>query len=106
MTTSVVTKEVIMETLGTVLDPEIELSVTDLGLVYGIDITNEGQMVTIRMTLTTPYCPYGPTLIADVKRAVGHLPGVNQVEVVVVWDPPWDPKTMVSEEIKDKLGIW
>jgi metal-sulfur cluster biosynthetic enzyme len=106
MQASIVTKDLVMETLKTVLDPEIELSVTDLGLVYGVDIANEGQSVTVHMTLTTPYCPYGPALISDVKRVIGDLPGVKQAEVIIVWDPPWDPKTMVSEEIKDKLGIW
>ena len=96
----------VVEALKTVVDPEIELSVTDLGLIYNVDIADEGQSVFVRMTLTSPGCPYGPVLVSDVKRVIGHLPGVKQTDVQVVWDPPWDPKSMVSEEIKDKLGIW
>jgi metal-sulfur cluster biosynthetic enzyme len=103
---TILTKDIVTEALRNVVDPEIQLSVTDLGLVYDVDISNDGESVTVRMTLTTPYCPYGPALISDVKRVLSELPGVKQAEVIIVWDPPWDPKTMVSDEIKDKLGIW
>jgi metal-sulfur cluster biosynthetic enzyme len=101
-----VTEDIVREALKTVIDPEIQFSVIELGLVYGVDIGEQGQSVTVRMTLTTPACPYGPVLVSDVKRVIGDLPGVKQADVQVVWDPPWNPRTMVSDEIKDKLGIW
>ena len=101
-----VTEDIVREALKTVVDPEIELSITDLGLIYGVDIADQGQSVTVRMTLTSPGCPYGPVLVSDAKRVISALPGVKQADVQVVWDPPWNPRTMVSDEIKDKLGIW
>jgi metal-sulfur cluster biosynthetic enzyme len=58
------------------------------------------------MTLTTPGCPYGEMLLTMVHRAVEELDGVTEVEVRLVWDPPWDPKEMCSDGAKDMLGIW
>ena len=100
------TEDIVMEALKEVQDPELRLGIVDLGLIYGADVTNEGKDVEVRMTLTSPGCPYGPMLISDVKRVVDNLPGVESSEVKMIWDPPWDPKTMCSDEIKDKLGIW
>jgi metal-sulfur cluster biosynthetic enzyme len=100
------TEETVMEALKEVQDPELRLGIVDLGLIYGADVKNEGRVVEVRMTLTSPGCPYGPTLLSDVKRVVGNLPGVESSEVKIIWDPPWDPRTMASDEIKDKLGIW
>lgn len=106
MTASIVNKDIVMEALKTVEDPEIHMSVTDLGLIYGVDVADEGESVIVRMTLTSPGCPYGPALVSDAKRAISALPGVKKADVQVVWDPPWNPRTMVSDEVKDKLGIW
>lgn len=100
------TEEIVMEALKVVQDPEIRLGIVDLGLIYGVDLQNEGRNLEVRMTLTTPACPYGPELISEVQTVAASLPGVDSAEVVVVWDPPWDPKTMATDEIKDKLGIW
>ncbi len=100
------TEEIVMEALKVVQDPEIRLGIVDLGLIYGVDLQNEGRNLEVRMTLTTPACPYGPALISEVQTVAASLPGVDSAEVRVVWDPPWDPKTMATDEIKDKLGIW
>ena len=99
------TKEQIIEALKPVQDPEIRIGVVDLGLVYDIDVTDAGE-VTIKMTLTTPACPYGEILLAQVHRAVEELEGVTEVQVVLVWDPPWNPEEMCSDLAKDQLGIW
>lgn len=102
---SVPTKEQVVEALKPVSDPEIRLGVVDLGLIYDIMISDEGA-VRIKMTLTTPACPYGEMLLSQVHTEVARLEGVTSVEVILVWDPPWDPKEMCSDFAKDALGIW
>ncbi|MEA3297878.1 MAG: iron-sulfur cluster assembly protein [candidate division Zixibacteria bacterium] len=97
--------ESIREALNTVKDPEMNLGIVDLGLIYDICIEPEGKVV-IRMTLTSPACPYGPTLLSQVHHVVDALEGVTDVEVKLAWDPVWDPKTMASDPAKDVLGIW
>jgi len=99
------TKEQIIEVLKPIHDPEIRLGIVDLGLVYDVTISDDG-IVRVKMTLTTPACPYGEMLLAMVHREVEQLEGVAKVEVVLVWDPPWDPKEMCSDFAKDALGIW
>jgi len=99
------TKEQIIEALKPIHDPEIRLGIVDLGLVYDVTISDDG-IVRVKMTLTTPACPYGEMLLAMVHREVEQLEGVAKVEVVLVWDPPWDPKEMCSDFAKDALGIW
>jgi len=99
------TKEAIIAALKLVQDPEIHLSIIDLGLVYDIHVEPEGK-VQIKMTLTTPACPYGEILVGQAHRAVAELEGVKEVEINLVWDPPWDPKEMCSDTAKDVLGIW
>jgi metal-sulfur cluster biosynthetic enzyme len=99
------TKEEIMAKISEVEDPEIRVGIVDLGLVYDIKIVEDKDVV-IAMTLTTPGCPYGPTLIADVERAAKEAPGVRNADVELVWDPPWDPVEMASDYAKDVLGIW
>ena len=94
-----------MAAVAVVEDPEIGLGVVDLGLIYDVAIA-EDNSVSIRMTLTTPYCPYGPQLVAEVQKAAQDIPGVSRADVEVVWDPPWDANTMTSEYAKDVLGIW
>lgn len=101
-----VTPEMVMEAVKPVVDPEIHLSIVDLGLVYGADVDASGKLVTVRLTLTSPACPYGPMLIDQVKLVAGSMPGVEKADVQVVWEPPWDPRTMASDYAKDVLGIW
>ncbi|MCM8811566.1 MAG: metal-sulfur cluster assembly factor [Candidatus Omnitrophica bacterium] len=80
------------------------MNVVDLGLIYGIEI-HDGS-VKIIYTLTSPGCPLGPVIKGQVQGVVGRLPWVNEVQPELVWSPPWDPKTMASEEAKAELGIW
>lgn len=94
-----ITKEQIEEVLKTCQDPEIHVDVLTLGLIYKIEIKNNN--VEIVMTLTTPFCPYGPMLIEEVKAKVKQLKGVKDVEVHITFDPPWKP----SEDIKAMLGL-
>lgn len=107
-TTRISTK-LIGEALGKVEDPEIHISVTELGLIYGVSLpqpSDEGGKVKVTMSLTSPACPYGPMLLAAVHGAVASVPGVKDVDVDISFDPVWDPKTMCSEEAKDQLGIF
>lgn len=99
------TTEQVWNVLKPVMDPEIRIGIVDLGLVYDVMVEDDGE-VTVKMTLTTPGCPYGEMLMAQVHRAVEQLDGVSEVEVRLVWDPPWDPKEMCSDSAKDLLGIW
>lgn len=99
------TVEGVMEALREVYDPELAINIVDLGLVYGVDL--EDRSVRVRMTLTSPGCPIGPMLQAMATGAVRRVfPEVEEVNVELVWSPPWDPYTMASEEAKDMLGIW
>lgn len=84
-----VTRERVMEALGTVFDPELGLSIVQLGLVYGAEIT--GGDVAVTMTLTAPGCPIHDVMPAWVRQAVGQVPGVERVEVTLTFEPPWTP---------------
>jgi metal-sulfur cluster biosynthetic enzyme len=99
------TKEEIMDVLRPISDPEIRIGIVDLGLVYDVVIDDDAK-VTVKMTLTTPACPYGEMLIAMVHRAVEDMDSVKEVKVDLVWEPPWDPVQMASDTAKDLLGIW
>ncbi len=98
-------KQDVIEALRPVQDPEIRIGVVDLGLIYDAIISETG-VVKVKMTLTTPACPYGEMLIRMCQREVELLEGVTKCDVVLVWDPPWDPKEMASDLAKDQLGIW
>ena len=95
----------IREKLKLVVDPEIGINIVDLGLVYGIEVQEDG-LVKVRMTLTSPACPLGPVIQTQARALLSMLEGVNDVKVELVWSPPWDPRTMASEEAKAELGIW
>jgi metal-sulfur cluster biosynthetic enzyme len=99
------TTDKVWEALGTVQDPELHMSITELGLVYDVVVDDEG-MVTVDMTLTSPACPVGPLLQGMIYHKVTDIEGVEDVEVNLVWSPPWDPREMASEEVKMALGIW
>jgi metal-sulfur cluster biosynthetic enzyme len=99
MDVSKVTKDQIIDALKTVLDPELFLDIWFLGLIYNIQIEN-GQ-IEIEMTFTSPMCPAGPQLVEEVRSKVGSLPGVEKVNVQVVFNPPWQP----SDEVKGMLGM-
>ena len=93
--------------LKSVYDPEIGISILDLGLVYGVQIDDDSKNVIIEMTLTTPACPLGPVIKTQAHSViVNRFPAVNDVDINLVWTPRWDPRTMASEEAKVELGIW
>ena len=100
----VVTEEAIRQQLMRVEDPELHMDIISLGLVYGIDI--QGSKVQTNMTLTSPGCPYGPMIIQLARSAMYTVPGVKEAAVNIVWTPPWDPRTMASDDVKATLGIW
>ena len=97
----------IMQALKAVYDPELGISIVDLGLVYGVNTVDEESKVIVDMTLTTPACPLGP-LIKTQAHAVltTTFPAIKDVDMNLVWTPRWDPRTMASEEAKVELGIW
>ena len=95
-------KESIEKALQKVIDPELHLDVMSLGLIY--DIIIDGTKVKVLMSLTSPVCPYGPELIADVSRNAAALEGVTRVEVEITFSPPWGPERM-SDEARIALGI-
>lgn len=94
-----VSKEEIIEALKTCLDPEIQIDVWTLGLIYNIDIT--GKDVKITMTFTTPMCPYGPMLMDDIYKRVSGIESVDKVKIDITFDPPWKP----SDELRSMLGV-
>ncbi len=99
------TEEQIMERLNTVEDPELRMSITELGLIYGVEQRENGN-VEVTMTLTSPGCPLGPVIHSEVQRALSDLEGVTSVDVKLVWTPKWDPRIHASEDVKMMLGIW
>ena len=97
--------ELVRAALSEVYDPEIGIDIVSLGLVYGSHFEDDGMLV-IDMTLTTPYCPLGPVIQTQAHAVCSPLPGVRDVHVNLVWSPPWDPRTMASEEARLELGIY
>ncbi len=107
-------EERVWSQLKTCFDPEIPVNVVDLGLIYSCDLTptegteprpSETTDVRVLMTLTAPGCGMGPVLAEDVKSKIEALPGVNRVDVEVVWDPPWN-QNMMTEAARLQLGIF
>lgn len=94
----------VREVLRNVFDPELQINIIDLGLVYEVRVENGGAKVGVDMTLTSPGCPYGPVLVADVKDVLLQIRGVKEAEVRVVWTPPWTADR-ISEEAKMELGL-
>lgn len=97
-------RERIIDQLRTVFDPEIPVSIWELGLVYDIAIADDGA-VEIKMTLTSPHCPVAESLPGEVQRAAASVAGTRDVQVDVVWDPSWNPD-MMSEAAKLELGMF
>lgn len=104
-----VTFKKIGEALQPVQDPEIHISIVDLGLVYGAELTQaqgDGVSVKLTMSLTSPACPYGPMLLTSVHGALAKVPGVSAVDVDLSFQPAWDPRSMASEDAKEQLGLF
>ena len=100
------TAEEIRQAICDVVDPEINISIIDLGLVYDIIPNPEDRTVHINMTLTSPGCPLGPEITAAVYLKVTRIPGVRDCQVDLVWSPMWDPAVNPTEETRMALGIW
>ena len=94
----------VVEALKTVYDPEIPVDIWELGLIYGVAVSPEGD-VTVRMTLTSPACPAAEALPPEVEQKVGAIDGVRSARVEVVWEPTWN-KDMMSEAAKLRLGFF
>jgi FeS assembly SUF system protein len=93
----------VIEALTTCFDPEIPVNIYELGLVYGIEIGDSGDVL-VKMTLTAPSCPVAATLPVEVESKVNAIEGVKSASVEVIWDPPWNPGKM-SESAKLQLGM-
>jgi metal-sulfur cluster biosynthetic enzyme len=98
-----VTTEQVYSALRKCMDPEIPVNVVDLGLIYGIKINPENN-VDVKMTMTTRGCPLHDTLVSDVKRYLGKINGIGNINVEIVWDPPWNIEKM-DPEIRQKMGF-
>jgi FeS assembly SUF system protein len=98
------TEDALIAAIGNVYDPEIPVNVYELGLIYTIDIQDDGR-VKVEMTLTAPACPSAQELPVQVQEACMSVPGVTDCEVETVWDPPWDPSRM-TEEARLQLNMY
>ena len=94
-----INKELVMNALKTVKDPELGLDIVTLGLVREVTLDDDG--VEVLMTLTSPFCPFADELIQSVEKEAGKLPNAGDVRVEITFDPPWEP----PQEIKDALGL-
>ena len=97
-----VTPEIVRKALRAVKDPELNLNIVDIGLVYDVIVNDDGH-VQINMTLTSPGCPSGPEIVGDVRQTVADLEGVKSVDVEIVWEPYWTPERM-DPRIRAFLG--
>lgn len=97
-------RETVEDSIRQVHDPEIPVNIYDLGLIYGLDIHQDGS-VAIEMTLTAPACPVAGEMPQQVAEAVAATEGVGEVQVTLTWDPPWTPERM-SEDAKLALGMF
>ena len=106
---TVLNEDMVRAALKNVVDPEIGLNIVDLGLVYNVDIADEGRSVDVDMTLTTPACPAGPMILDSAKREIGALkdvyPQLEDVKINLVWTPFWNP-AMMSEDAREELGYF
>jgi len=102
-----ISEDLVREELKKVVDPELFINIVDLGLIYNVDLVPAADKIDckIEMTMTSPMCPAGPQLIANSKQVLGALPGMGDVEIKIVLDPPWTPDKM-TQEARDHLGIF
>ena len=93
----------VIAALKEIYDPEIPVNIYDLGLIYGVEVDDESDVI-VTMTLTTPHCPVAETMPGEVELRAGSVPGVRDAEVNLVWDPPWGPDKM-TDEARLELGM-
>lgn len=98
-----ISQEQVYSVLKKCMDPEIPVNIVDLGLIYGVNI-NELNDVDVEMTMTTRGCPLHDTLVSDVKRYIGKIDGVGNINVSIVWDPPWNLER-IEPSVREKLGF-
>lgn len=102
MATVALTEQTVRQALRTVKDPELNLSIIDLGLVY--DVAVEDGTVRIRMTLTSPGCPAGPQIMNDIHKTLRPLEGVQDVDIEIVWEPYWTPE-QIDPKVRAMMGF-
>ncbi len=95
--------DAVISALKEIYDPEIPVNIYDLGLIYGVEITDESDAL-VTMTLTTPHCPVAESMPGEVELRAASVPGVRDAEVSLVWDPPWGPEKM-TDEARLELGM-
>ena len=88
-----------------VQDPEMFISIVDLGLIYEATFREGKKGADVKMTLTSPHCPVADSFVESVRKRLLEYPGLTKADVKLVFEPKWDPKTMASDEVKDRLGI-
>ena len=93
-------KEKVLEVLKHTQDPELHIDIYTLGLIRGIELSDDEELLKVTMTFTTPLCPYGPQLLGDLKRSLLML-GLRVVDIEVTFDPPWEP----TPELRAMLGV-
>ncbi len=103
------TDELVRSALKNVYDPEIGLDIVNLGLIYNVDVQDDGKKIAIDMTLTTPACPAGPQIMDQARREILGLnavyPLLEDVQINLVWTPFWNP-SMMTQEARDELGFF
>jgi len=104
-TDDLIHEEQVWQALKTIYDPEIPVNLVDLGLIYDVKIDQHRKAVHIEMTLTAPGCGMGPVLVSDVKYRVGKVPNIKEVNVELIFDPPWT-REMMSDEAKLATGLF
>jgi metal-sulfur cluster biosynthetic enzyme len=97
-----VTAELVRKALRGVKDPELNLNIVDIGLIYDVAVSEDGK-VHVNMTLTSPGCPSGPEIVGDAKRTIEDLEGVTSVDIDIVWEPYWTPEKM-DPRLRTLLG--
>lgn len=101
-TVTEIREDQVIDALRAVVDPEIQMNIIDLGLVYEVLIEDQCNVL-VRMSLTSPGCPFGPEIVRNADQVVRMLDGVGTVEIEIVWDPPWTPEKM-SEDARTIFG--
>ncbi len=97
---------VVLDALRPVIDPELNMSIVDLGLIRGVQVDADSGDVEVDLTLTSPMCPMAPEIIAATRNAALGVDGVQNCMVELVWSPPWDPRTDATEDCRAEMGIW